>query len=193
MSERKPMKLSRRAAMSSGAAALAALLVDPRWIAEARAQGTVLRADPRHDLADRLCDLVIPATDTPGASAAGVAAFLLLVLDREMSDLTPGMLTTVTAVLNGDAGGEFLKVPVERQAQLLGAFDQRAYLGGRPSLDSPEYAWRRMKAAIVAGYYTSEIGASKELVYEPVPGGFRSFKLTPDFRVRSNDALGGVL
>ena len=193
MTETKLIEINRRQALGVGAAALAGLLVDAAWFAEARAQHTVLKSDPRYALADRLSDLTIPATDTPGASAAGVAAFVLLVLDKGMSDLNAGMLESVKVALNTSAGGEFLRLPAERQVTLLAALDQRAYAGERPPRESAEFAWRRIKAAIVAGYYTREIGAAKELVYEPVPGGFKSFKLTADFRVRSNDALGGVL
>ena len=50
-----------------------------------------------------------------------------------------------------------------------------------------------MKSAIIAGYYTSQIGASQELVYEPVPGSDANIELTPDYRSRSNEGFGGSL
>lgn len=185
--------LSRRDALGAGMAALLGVLVDPYWIATARAQAATLERDPRYAFADRLCDLAIPVTDTPGASAAGVAGFVLLVLDRGMGDLKAGMLDAVRRALDAAGGTEFLQLSAARQAQLLAALDARAYAGEKPASDSAEYAWRRIKAAIVAGYYTSEIGATQELVYEPVPGAFRNFKLTADFRSRSNDGFGGTL
>jgi hypothetical protein len=51
-----------------------------------------------------------------------------------------------------------------------------------------------LKPAIIAGYYTSQIGASQELVYEPVPGPRRAnFVLTAEYRSRSNEDFGGTL
>lgn len=186
-------KLSRREALGAGVAFLAGMVVDEAWFNEARAQSATLRQDPRHALADRLSDLVIPETDTPGAAAAGVGAFVLLALDRGMSDLQPVMLERVRAALDASAGGDFMKASRDRQVATLTAFDLAAYAGTRPAAETPEFAWRRIKSAICGGYYTSEIGATRELVYEPVPGGTRHFRLTADFRVRSNDALGGAL
>ncbi len=193
MSDATPDRLSRRDVLGAGAALVAGMMVDVAWLEEARAQGATLRQDPRHAFADRLADLVIPATDTPGASAAGVGAFVLLALDRGMSDLRPVMLDRVRAALDAPAGGDFMLASRDRQVATLAAFDLAAYAGERPAAETPAFAWRRIKSAICGGYYTSEIGATRELVYEPVPGGTRHFRLTTDFRVRSNDALGGAL
>lgn len=193
MSDATLEKWSRREALGAGVALFAGMVVDVAWLSEARAQGATLRQDPRHAFADRLSDLVIPATDTPGASAAGVGAFVLLALDRGMGDLQPVMLERVRAALDASAGGDFMKASPDRQVAVLTAFDLAAYAGARPAAETPAFAWRRIKSAICGGYYTSEIGASKELVYEPVPGGFRNIRLTPDFRLRSNDGLGGAI
>lgn len=193
MSDEKSSTLSRRQALGAGAALLAGMVVDIAWLEEARAQQGELRRDPRHAFADRVSDLVIPETDTPGASAAGVGAFVLLAVDRGMSGLTPGLLERVRTALDSAAGGSFMGLSRDRQEIVLSAFDLRAFATERPDAASAEFAWRRIKSAICGGYYTSEIGATRELVYEPVPGSTRHFRLTPDFRVRSNDALGGAL
>jgi len=184
--------ISRREVLGAGSGGLIALLLEPSWIATVRAQGVTRRDDPRYAFADRLAELVIPATDTPGAAAAGVAGFMLLALDHGIGDLEPAMLDAVDRTLKEAGGQPFLSLPATTQTGLLEALDRRAY-ADKPAVGSPEHAWRRLKAAIVAGYYTSEIGASQELVYEPVPGAFRNFKLGADFRARSNDGLGGTL
>jgi hypothetical protein len=49
------------------------------------------------------------------------------------------------------------------------------------------------KTAILAGYYTSEIGASKELVFDPVPGSRENFTLTDEFRMPSNLTIAASL
>ena len=49
------------------------------------------------------------------------------------------------------------------------------------------------KTAILAGYYTSEIGASKELVFDAVPGSRENFALTDEFRMPSNLTIAASL
>jgi hypothetical protein len=185
-------ELNRRDLLKGGVAALAALMLDAAGAVHA-AEKTGLRADPRYAFADRISDLVIPTTDTPGASAAHVADFVLLAVDRGMGEMKPGMLQQVRESLDTAAGGSFLRLPRARQATLLARLDKAAYAANDPAAGTVAHSWRRVKTAIVAGYYTSEIGASKELVYEPVPGPYRNIKLTPSFRNRSNDGFGSDL
>jgi len=181
--------LDRRQAMMAGA--VAALMLQPGWLSAARAQAPALAADPRFAFVDRISDLTIPATDTPGASAADVPAFVLLALDEGMNGLNPEMLTALRTRLDQEAGGAFLARSDADQFRLLAALDTATFAApSQPG--SPEHAWRRIKAAIVAGYYSSEIGASQELVHDPVPGEFQNTTLTPDFRQRSNDGFGGA-
>jgi glucoside 3-dehydrogenase (cytochrome c) hitch-hiker subunit len=179
--------LSRREILEGGIASFLALLA-PEVLVVARARAAT---DPRTPLVDRLCDLVIPPTDTPGAAEAGAGAFVLLAIDHRVANLDATVLSRVEAALDGAAGGSFLQTAPARQEALLTKLDQKSFTQLLTE-GSPEQAWRLLKPAIVAGYYTSEIGASRELVYEPVPDSERSnFKLTPDYRARSNEGFGG--
>lgn len=183
--------LNRRVALGAGAGAFAAMMLQPGWLPAAIAQSAKVQADPRYAFVDRVSEITIPTTDTPGASAAGVPVFVLLAFDEGMNGCEPAMLTALKARLDADAGGAFMAKPAAEQAKILGALDAHAYAA--PSAPgSIEYAWRRVKAAIIAGYYTSEIGATKELVFEPVPGGFKNITMGPDYRARSNDGFGGA-
>jgi len=182
--------LGRRELLSGSVAALVALMLgQPAGAATPERAG----ADPRHAFADRLSDLTIPATDTPGASEARVALFVLMALDQRMGSLEPVQLERVHLALDAAAGGTFMAASREQQGALLALFDQAAFGAATAAAESPETAWKHVKAAIVAGYYTSEIGATKELVYDPVPGSFQNIHLTPEFRSRSNDGFGGSL
>ena len=181
--------LSRRDVLEGGVASFLALLA-PEVLIVARARAAT---DPRKPLVDRLCDLVIPPTDTPGAAEVGAGSFVLLAIDHRVAGLDDTVLSRVSDALDAAAGGSFLQAAPARQAALLTELDQKAF-AQQPEAASPLQAWRALKPAIVAGYYTSEIGASRELVYEPVPDSERSnFKLTPDFRARSNEGFGGDL
>lgn len=191
------LHLSRRQALGGGVAALVTLLCAPPVLAEASRRADTLQSDPRHGLIARLGDLIIPPTQTPGASEPGAVAFVFLALDHHMGEIRPRMLTQVHEALNRQGGGEFLQLPAAQQERLVSALDTQAYAVHDVAEGSLEQAWRGIKCAVVAGYYTSQIGASQELVYDGVPGTFRNFLLTPGYRETSNDGFangfGGTL
>ncbi|MFM2288557.1 MAG: hypothetical protein RL684_1700 [Pseudomonadota bacterium] len=181
--------LNRRDLLAGSVAALAALML------EGAAQAAHLRhaTDPRRAFADRLADLVIPSTDTPGATRANVADFMLMAIDHRMAGSEPAQLAQLRAALDGaaEAGGHFMALPRARQHELLAALDARSY-AGEHAPGTAEAAWPRFKSVILAGYYTSEIGASRELVFDPVPGTRENIRLTPAFRMFSNQGFGGI-
>jgi hypothetical protein len=184
--------LGRREALLGGVTALAALMIARFPAARAAPQPG---QDPRYAFAEKLCDLVIPETDTPGGAKTGAAGFVLLAIDHGMNDLEENSLQTVRESLQKAGGADFLHLARAQQTRLLAALDARAFAhSASGSAGTAEESWRRLKPAIIAGYYTSEIGASQELVYEPVPGPKRmNFVLTPDYRSRSNEDFGGSL
>jgi hypothetical protein len=154
--------------------------------------------DPRLALINRLCDLVIPATGTAGGAAVGAGQFVLLAVDHRMTGLSPAALSLVHTHLDAAGGRPFLRLAAAQQTRLLTELDDKAFAGpaGAPDagISTPEQAWRLLKPAIIAGYYTSQIGASRELVYEPVPDTTRvNFILHADYRSRSNEGFGGDL
>jgi hypothetical protein len=156
--------------------------------------GLVLGVSPAHVLAveapsrrtlallSEVSQLVIPHTDTPGAGDVGTGAFVALALAHGLNDTrkplvdpAPGLPLRADGSLHYDvwldgelsrrAGGDFLAQPPARRAQILAALDAEAFASGK----SP---WIKLKALILTGYYTSEVGGSKELQYELVPGRF---------------------
>lgn len=184
--------LGRRDMLHAAAGALAAMMLQPGWVSQARAQAATLGADPRFAFIDRVSELTIPTTDTPGASAAGVPVFVLFALDQRINGLDPALLPTLRAHLDQAAGGGFLARTPADQLRILTEVDAAAYAAPAQA-GTPQYAWRRIKAAIVAGYYTSEIGASQELVHEPVPGVKGNIIMDAGYRARSNEGFGGGL
>ncbi len=145
--------------------------------------------------------LVIPSTDTPGAADAGVTDFVVLALAHGLlgtgapivpAGLDPALarfvhhdgtfdhLAWLQADLDFRAGGDFLGADAPRRASLLADLDSQAFGPGAPSPHpSP---WQAIKALILTGYYTSEIGGSQELRYDLVPGRF-----DPDLPLNAGD------
>ncbi|MBA4761782.1 gluconate 2-dehydrogenase subunit 3 family protein [Sphingomonas sp.] len=118
---------------------------------------------------DRLADLTIPATDTPGANAVGAGGFAERALVSGLFGGSAASVGMVEAALDKAGGVGFMRAPAERQALMLADLDRRVFADPRPQ-DAAAKAWRSVKQAIIYSYYTSEPGASVELRYELVPG-----------------------
>lgn len=177
-----PAKADRRQLLG-GLAALGLLVGTPLTIWSQTREGGDSGATPsQRALLDSLSDLVIPATDTPGALAVGVPAFVALALLHGVGDTAPEqaarvrmqgdrgglpLLDEVGHELNRRSQGTFTRLSPARQYAVLEAYDAAAF-----APDQGSHPWRKIKALILTGYYTSEVGASRELQYELVPGRF---------------------
>lgn len=182
-----------------GAAVLGALVGLPvhAWNKGREGQDGSATASEKLLLA-RLSDLVIPTTDTPGAVAAGVPAFVELALRHGLEETVPevaspvhmgedrGGLIVLDAVerdLNQLSNSLFLNLTPDRQHALLKNYDADAFTG-----DRKDHPWKKLKALILTAYYTSEIGGSQELQYELVPGRWDpNLPLAPNNRSWSSD------
>ena len=104
------------------------------------------------ELVAAIAEHIIPETDTPGARAVGVHRFIDAMLAESFSaDERRRFL----------GGLRDVRAPV-RRAQLE-ELDRAAVPGS---------FFHTMKDLTLLGYYTSEIGATRELRHEPVPGRF---------------------
>jgi gluconate 2-dehydrogenase gamma chain len=125
----------------------------------------------RFMLLEQVADTMIPGTDTPGALAAGVPAFVRDMLSDWASAATRSEIIDVLEAIERQAwaqfGAAFLELAPERRLAVLQRYDEDAL-----SRQDPAYA--RFKYLVLVGYYQSEIGATQELRYELVPGAWRS-------------------
>ncbi|MFM5954090.1 MAG: gluconate 2-dehydrogenase subunit 3 family protein [Novosphingobium sp.] len=154
-------------------------------------------------LIKEVSQLVIPRTGTAGAGEVGTGDFVILalahglekaraVLPRDAAQAlkahrrADGSLDHVRwleAELDGRAGGDFLKPGPAERAAALTALDAEAYADGADG-----HPWRTVKALILTGYYTSEVGGSQELRFELVPGRYDpDLPVTPQTRAYSSD------
>ena len=122
-------------------------------------------------LLEQITEVMIPATDTPGAIAAGVPAFIREMLEEWGSAASrqeiAGVLESVEKLAWARFGAAFVELAPERRHEVIRAYDEQSI--GR---QDPPYA--KFKYLVLVGYYQSEIGATQELRYELVPGAWRA-------------------
>jgi Gluconate 2-dehydrogenase subunit 3 len=137
-----------------------------------------------------MTDLIIPETDTPGAKGAKVNEFIDVVLtDWAHEDERQAFLKGLAGVNQQSKdlfGKDFVAASPEQQVTLLRSIDDAAmakHQGSRavrhnntiPSERDHQLQgafWDVFKGITVHGYYTSEIGFTKELGLEIMPGAY---------------------
>jgi hypothetical protein len=114
-----------------------------------------------------LSERVLPTTDTPGAIAAGVPAFIEQLLGEWAlpADAVPVIagLNAIDARSRVDFGKAAVDVTPQQQDALLTLAMNKQLVGAEPFFE----IFRQM---VVTGYYTSEVGIEAEREYIPVPG-----------------------
>ena len=130
------------------------------------------------DLVATIAEHILPETDTPGARAALVHRFIDAMLaesypTEERQRFLAG-LADVDSRAQRACGRPFLYCGPAEQRTLLEQLDREVFTpGSRPGSDTdPVPFFRTMKQLTLLGYYTSEIGATRELHNAPVPGRF---------------------
>ncbi|MEM9998684.1 MAG: gluconate 2-dehydrogenase subunit 3 family protein [Bacteroidota bacterium] len=133
-----------------------------------------------------LVDQVIPATDTPGAAEAGVPAFVDKILSEWAEpDERQGFLDGLAAFdarATEEHGAAFAGLDAPTKQALVEAIDAETYAPDAPPADPPPF-FRMVKELTVVGYYTSRIGATEELRWNPAPGRWNpDLSLTDEMR-----------
>jgi hypothetical protein len=110
------------------------------------------------ELVATIAEHIIPETDTPGARAVGVHRFIdALLAETYSADARQAFVNGLTGI-----GRAFLQAAAAEQRSLLERLDRDA-----------QPFFREVKELTLLGYYTSEIGATRELHHAPLPGRFQ--------------------
>jgi glucoside 3-dehydrogenase (cytochrome c) hitch-hiker subunit len=142
----------------------------------------------QNDTVVAMIDLIIPETDTPGAKAARVNEFMDVILtdwaaEEEKARFLSG-LNDVDAQSTALFGKKFVDASTLQQTALLQALDDSIDWShgplpeksdappGRPFIQLRGEFFRSLKLMTIHGYYTSEIGQTRELKREIIPGAF---------------------
>ncbi len=117
-------------------------------------------------------DVIMPDTDTPGAVKAGVPELIDSMLNDvatpERRDGFIDILGKVDAMAREMHGAGLADLDAGQRYAVVDRCDELAFG------ETEDDRWfRPMKQATLFGYYTSEIGASVELRFDPVPGPFQ--------------------
>lgn len=128
---------------------------------------------------DEIGDTIIPATDTPGAKAAGIGAFMALMVNDTYDDEDQIIFKEGITQLQDRAVDfyqiGFLELNSEQKHELLNRLnvEQTEYYKTKKQ-DEPPHYFRMMKELTLLGYFTSEIGVTQARRYHRVPGKFES-------------------
>jgi hypothetical protein len=129
----------------------------------------------QNQMVDTISEIIIPATDTPGASAANVNRFIDALVSKsygsEDRDRFLSGLDDVNARCEDEYGAPFVECSSEQQLGLVGELDDETFGADAPEPDAETPSFFRMlKELVIVGYYTSEVGATQELKTNAVPG-----------------------
>jgi hypothetical protein len=144
----------------------ASVAAAPAALAQTAAWKPLLFDAHQNDTVAALADLIIPATDTPGAKAAGVNRYIDLLLNdgpvEQRNEFLAGL-----AYLDGQAiakhGQPFVKCTAAQQTAILTDFDKGSGPGSR--------FFRMAKMMTSRIYYSTEIG-TKELNKGGIPASY---------------------
>ena len=112
---------------------------------------------------EALAEVIIPATDTPGASEAGVTEFVAALvdgwLDDDERDRFLAGLDTVDPVCRERFGSPFAEcAPGEQAAFVRGLDDELTALREDPAADETAHFFHDIKRFTITGYFTSDVG-----------------------------------
>jgi len=142
--------------------------------ARARAGAAVL--DPHQaETVATIAEMIIPATDTPGARAARVPEFIDLMVAEWLADDDRGRflagLADVDARSRDLFGTDFVAASEPQRGAILAGLDAEVAALRRAKAKPEKHFFHQIKSLTLYGFYTSEIGAAETHV-EIIPGSY---------------------
>jgi hypothetical protein len=176
--------MDRREALRVLGAATAAPLVSRDLYALGREARAQWRARPgfrvldaqQQVLVQTLAEMIIPATDTPGAKEAGVDQFIdVMLADWYDPDDRRHFLDDLAAVdvrCKAATGKAFTDADPAQQTALLTALDDELARLRATHQRTNQNFLRNLKWLTLTGYYTSQVGFEQELHARIIPGSY---------------------
>jgi|SRR5579862_6093553 hypothetical protein len=131
----------------------------------------------QNNLVVRIAEIILPETDTPGATTARVNQFIDLILTEwydpnERNRFLKG-LADVDTRARTRFGKEFMALVPDQQTQVVKELDDEMVAESAPETGPDHPAdgfFSAMKQLTLTGYFTSEPGATQQLHFEIIPG-----------------------
>jgi hypothetical protein len=121
-----------------------------------------------------VADIILPRTDTPGATDVGVPAFVDLIVSEWMDEDDAEVMHAGLAALDDEArtrfGDGFVECAADDRLALVASLDAQLPVPGEDG-EPPEGFYPTLKRLVITGYFTTETGAS-QTGYRITPGTF---------------------
>jgi gluconate 2-dehydrogenase gamma chain len=139
--------------------------------------------DSQIKLVSTVADIIIPRTDTPGATDVGVPGFIDLMLanvcEKKDRDRYLAGLAEFEAAARSEGQSGFASLKPAQQVELVGKFHAAAVVQERRRPRGPDDHPQRpfilmTKELTLLGFFTSQVGATQVLQYAAVPGSFHA-------------------
>ena len=150
------------ALLASGSSLNVALAYQPK--ANSAAQAGQVFSLQQMKILQAVAQTILPRTETPGAADLDCHGFV----DHQLANCFAKQDRQVYLSAVNIFDQSFIELAPNLQQQKL--IDLEA---GKGFTEQQQLQFKALKSLIVFGYFTSEIGASKVLRYDPVPGGFK--------------------
>jgi len=135
----------------------------PEWIPLFLTQEQIL-------LLEEVSEMIIPKTDTPGAKEAHVVRFIDATLACDKEALRLSFLEELASFDNMAETKfqmPFIKCDDEQKKAIL----DQMIIDSKSQTNWRAHIFNKIKERTVVGYCKSELGATKFLKYDPIPGG----------------------
>ena len=182
-----PSVMHRREALKKVALLLGGVAIAPELLAKALANAPATLAKlpaERLALLAEMADTILPDTDTPGAKAAKVHEFIAVVVQDcfppEQRDTFWTKLDAADMQCRAMQGKGFLECTSEQRIAFFTALQVSAKIEQTQQADGPSF-FPLLKNLTIGGYFSSEIGATQALAFDPIPGAW-----IPDMPVDAN-------
>ncbi|MDX1482601.1 MAG: gluconate 2-dehydrogenase subunit 3 family protein [Woeseiaceae bacterium] len=147
-----------------------------------------LFSDADVELLTEVAETILPATDTPGAKAAGVGPFIALMVTDcyspdEQATFRDG-LATIDELCRETYGQNFVALGPDEQLSVAERLDREQFESMQRGGNGMRHYFRMLKELTVLGYFTSEVAYSEVLDYAETPGRYEPCReLGPDVRM----------
>ena len=143
--------------------------------------GLVFSAD---DIAflNEVGEIIIPATNTPGAKEAKVGEFMSVMVrdcydEKNQNIFMEGMRELQFKEAKAKIGKSFMEANAQERHELISALDKEVQANKEAKKATPDkksanekHYFTMIKELTLTGFFTSEVGATKALRYVAIPG-----------------------